>query len=74
MYEFHFNGPLLALALNIGLLVGGFVWGLVCDIWGRRFVSSSCRHTPHYNICFFPRWSFNLTLLIAGIFGVAAGA
>ena len=27
----------------------------------------------HENICFFPRWSFNLTLLIAGVFGVAAG-
>ena len=28
----------------------------------------------HENIYFFPRWSFNLTLLITGIFGVAAGA
>lgn len=50
MYEFHFNGSLLALALNIGLLVGGLVWGL------------------------YGRWPFNITLLIAGIFGVAAGA
>jgi len=28
----------------------------------------------HENIYFFPRWSFNLTLFIAGVFGVAAGA
>ncbi|KAL4070230.1 major facilitator superfamily domain-containing protein [Scleroderma yunnanense] len=54
LYEFHFNGPFLSLASNIGLFVGGLFWGLGCDIWGRR-------------------WSFNLTLLIAGIFGVAAG-
>ncbi|KAL6308820.1 MFS general substrate transporter [Sparassis latifolia] len=52
--EFHFNGPFLSLALNVGLFVGAVFWGLGCDIWGRR-------------------WSFNLTLLIAGIFGLAAG-
>ncbi|KAF8840640.1 MFS general substrate transporter [Paxillus ammoniavirescens] len=54
VFEFHFNGPFLSLASNIGLLVGAVFWGLGCDIWGRR-------------------WSFNLTLLIAGIFGLAAG-
>ncbi|KAG1750418.1 major facilitator superfamily domain-containing protein [Suillus paluster] len=52
--EFHFNGPFLSLASNIGLLVGAVFWGLGCDIWGRR-------------------WSFNVTLFIAGIFGLAAG-
>ncbi|KIK13718.1 hypothetical protein PISMIDRAFT_379089 [Pisolithus microcarpus 441] len=52
--EFHFNGPFLSLASNIGLFFGGLIWGLGCDVWGRR-------------------WSFNLTLLIAGIFGVVAG-
>lgn len=52
--EFQFNGPFLSLASNIGLFVGAVVWGIGCDIWGRR-------------------WSFNLTLLIAGIFGLAAG-
>ncbi|CDO68083.1 hypothetical protein BN946_scf184788.g14 [Trametes cinnabarina] len=52
--EFHFNGPFLSLALNIGLFVGAVLWGFGCDIWGRR-------------------WSFNLTLLIAGVFGLAAG-
>ncbi|KAI6118431.1 MFS general substrate transporter [Pisolithus sp. B1] len=53
--EFQFNGPFLSLASNIGLFFGGLIWGLGCDIWGRR-------------------WSFNLTLLIAGLFGVVAGA
>ncbi|KAJ8690756.1 MFS sugar transporter [Pleurotus ostreatus] len=52
--EFSFNGPFLSLAANIGLLVGAVVWGVGCDIWGRR-------------------WSFNLTLLITGIFGLLAG-
>ncbi|KIJ64332.1 hypothetical protein HYDPIDRAFT_175668 [Hydnomerulius pinastri MD-312] len=55
VYEFHFNGPFLSLATNIGLFVGAVFWGLGCDIWGRR-------------------WSFNLTLLIAGVFGLAAGS
>ncbi|KAF8654757.1 hypothetical protein AX16_003412 [Volvariella volvacea WC 439] len=52
--EFKFNGPLLSLAANIGLLVGAVFWGLGCDIWGRRM-------------------SFNVTLFIAGAFGLAAG-
>ncbi|KIM89810.1 hypothetical protein PILCRDRAFT_767283 [Piloderma croceum F 1598] len=52
--EFHFNGPFLTLASNVGLLVGAIFWGMGCDVWGRR-------------------WSFNLTLLIAGLFGIAAG-
>lgn len=52
--EFQFNGPFLSLASNIGLFAGAVIWGIGCDIWGRR-------------------WSFNLTLLIAGIFGLAAG-
>ncbi|KAI0632770.1 MFS general substrate transporter [Trametes polyzona] len=52
--EFHFNGPFLSLALNIGLFVGAVFWGLGCDIWGRR-------------------WSFNITLFLAGAFGLAAG-
>lgn len=34
--EFHFNGPFLSLASNIGLLVGAVVWSFGCDIWGRR--------------------------------------
>ncbi|THH15873.1 hypothetical protein EW146_g4677 [Bondarzewia mesenterica] len=52
--EFHFNGPFLSLAANIGLLVGAVLWSFGCDIWGRK-------------------WSFNLTLLIASVFGIAAG-
>ncbi|KAI0776704.1 MFS general substrate transporter [Trametes elegans] len=35
--EFHFNGPFLSLALNIGLFVGAVFWGLGCDVWGRRW-------------------------------------
>ncbi|KAI1790843.1 MFS general substrate transporter [Ganoderma leucocontextum] len=52
--EFHFNGPFLSLAQNIGLFVGAIFWGFGCDIWGRR-------------------WSFNITLFLAGVFGLAAG-
>ena len=37
--EFHFNGPLLSLATNIGLLVGTILWSFGCDIWGRRSVT-----------------------------------
>lgn len=35
--EFHFNGPFLTLAANIGFLVGAVTWGLASDIWGRRW-------------------------------------
>ncbi|KAI0334189.1 MFS general substrate transporter [Cubamyces sp. BRFM 1775] len=52
--EFHFNGPFLSLAMNVGLFVGAVFWGFGCDIWGRR-------------------WSFNLTLFLAGVFGLSAG-
>ena len=38
--EFHFNGPFLTLAANIGFLVGAVSWGLASDIWGRRSVVS----------------------------------
>ncbi|ETW79672.1 major facilitator superfamily [Heterobasidion irregulare TC 32-1] len=52
--EFHFDGPFLSLAANIGLLVGALLWSFGCDIWGRK-------------------WSFNLTLFISSVFGIAAG-
>ncbi|KAJ6537778.1 major facilitator superfamily domain-containing protein [Mycena capillaripes] len=55
--EFSFNGPFLSLVANIGFLVGAIIWGLGSDVWGRK-------------------WSFSLTcqtLLIAGVFGLAAG-
>ena len=52
--EFGFKPPYLSLALNIGLFVGSVVWGIGCDVWGRR-------------------WSFNLTLLLTGVFGLAGG-
>lgn len=35
--EFHFNGPLLSLAMNIGLLAGAILWSFGCDIWGRKW-------------------------------------
>ncbi|KAI0255593.1 MFS general substrate transporter, partial [Lactifluus subvellereus] len=34
--EFHFNGPFLSLATNLGLLVGAILWSFGCDIWGRK--------------------------------------
>jgi hypothetical protein len=36
--EFQFNGPLLKLGQNVGLLVGAAFWGVGADIWGRKFV------------------------------------
>lgn len=72
--EFQFQGPFLSLAVNIGLFVGAVFWGLGCDIWGRRLVTSLIRltHTRLINMAKF-RWSFNITLLIAGVFGLASG-
>ncbi|KAI0357552.1 MFS general substrate transporter [Trametes cingulata] len=52
--EFHFQGPYLKLAQNIGLLVGAAFWGVASDVWGRK-------------------WCFNITLLITGVFAIAAG-
>jgi len=52
--EFGFNAPYLSLALNVGLFVGAVVWGIGCDVWGRR-------------------WSFNITLFLTGVFGLASG-
>jgi hypothetical protein len=40
--EFHFNGPFLSLAMNIGLLVGAILWSFGCDIWGRKSVTFHC--------------------------------
>ena len=40
--EFHFNGPFLSLAMNIGLLVGTILWSFGCDIWGRKSVTFHC--------------------------------
>jgi hypothetical protein len=37
--EFHFNGPLLSLAMNIGLLAGAILWSFGSDIWGRKSVT-----------------------------------
>ncbi len=37
--EFHFNGPLLSLAMNLGLLAGAILWSFGCDIWGRKSVT-----------------------------------
>ncbi|KAG8775140.1 hypothetical protein FRC12_001654 [Ceratobasidium sp. 428] len=34
--EFSARGPLLYLALYVGLAVGTFVWGLGSDVWGRK--------------------------------------
>lgn len=68
--EFHFNGPFLALASNVGLLAGAIFWSLGSDVWGRRSV---CHLVIWMYLTERSRWSFNLTLLIAGVFGLAAG-
>lgn len=75
--EFHFNGPLLSLATNIGMLVGTILWSFGCDIWGRKSVTlplsfASARASSEL----YPssiRWSFNLTLFTGSILGIAMG-
>ena len=73
--EFHFNKPFLSLATNIGLLVGTILWSFGCDIWGRKSVLRRIplRLLRLLNSPFHRRWSFNLTLLIGGVFGIAMG-
>ena len=68
------RGPFLSLAVNIGLLVGAVFWGVGCDVWGRRSALSHSRSLgPNGGADVIPRWSFNLTLLVTGVFGLAAG-
>lgn len=45
----------ILVANNVGLLVGALFWGVVSDMFGRK-------------------WAFNCSLLIASVFGLAAGA
>ena len=79
--EFTFKAPFLSLAANAGLLVGAVFWGFGCDIWGRRYdPTTSCigckKIKLTFGLFFFflvTRWCFNVTLLLAGIFGLAAG-
>lgn len=73
--EFHFDGPFLKLGQNIGLLLGAAFWGVGSDVWGRRYVSY-VRFLNHRNSvlsCPYCRISFNITLLITGIFAIAGG-
>lgn len=58
IYEFHFDGPFLSLATNIGLLVGAVFWGLGCDIWGRRSVSRSS------HLAYLTEWSFVFQVVV----------
>jgi hypothetical protein len=69
--EFHFNGPLLSLAANVGLLVGAILWSFGCDIWDRKSVTF--QPCPRVVVTPIIRWSFNLTLFIGSIFGIAMG-
>jgi len=69
--EFHFKGPFLLLASNIGLFVGAVFWSLGCDIWGRRYIPT---YLKLFILHVMLRWPFNITLFVPGIFGLAAGA
>lgn len=44
-----------------------------CDIWGRRLVKSQTVLREYSKGDLLIRWSFNTTLFIAGVFGLAAG-
>ncbi|SJL17550.1 related to 4-hydroxybenzoate transporter [Armillaria ostoyae] len=69
--EFQFQGPFLKLGQNIGLLVGAVFWGVGSDIWGRR--SDNWSSFALHLISKSTRISFNITLLITGVFALAAG-
>lgn len=71
--EFHFKGPFLTLSQNIGLLVGAIVFGLGCDVWGRRvsfnstllgvaiFASASAGSPTYKALCVFAAfWSIGV--------------
>jgi MFS family permease len=62
----------------LGLLVGAVFWGVGCDIWGRRYemmlLSFPLGCKNGFWTCLLDGVSsFNVTLLLAGIFGLAAG-
>jgi MFS family permease len=71
--EFNFKPPFLKLGQNIGLLVGAAFWGVGSDIWGRKYFLAI--HSSLFTVIDLElsRLSFNVTLLITGVFAVAAG-
>ena len=69
--EYRFKPALLSLSIAIGFFIGVFVWGLSIDTWGRRCVFPPFNIMTTYGGRF--RYVFNITLLIGGTFGVAAG-
>ena len=70
--EFHFKGPYLKLGQNIGLLVGAAFWGIGSDVWGRKYgLILNDGMAQIFTVTF--RISFNITLLITGVFALAAG-
>ena len=74
--EFNAQEPFLKLGQNIGLLVGAVFWGVGADIWGRKYVFfffSSDLIIYQRVLLLLLRISFNLTLFITGVFGIAAG-
>jgi len=71
--EYQFNPPLLSLAMALGFFVGALFWGLSSDIWGRRCVFLPLLLRDDSQWSYLIRYAFNITLLIGGSFGVAAG-
>jgi len=66
--EFKFDAPFLSLAANAGLLVGAIFWGHMgttvrTSLFLRRAIAEVIPDS----------WSFNITLLLAGVFGLSAG-
>ena len=57
--EFGFKPPYLSLALNIGLFAGAVIWGIGCDVWGRRW---------SFNVTLFLTGAFGLASGGAGNF------
>jgi hypothetical protein len=74
--EFHAQEPSLKLGQNIEFLVGAVFWGIGADIWGQRSVLLCLHLSFVYNNLMkvlLLRLSFNLTLFITGVFGIATG-
>lgn len=69
--EFDFEGPFLKLGQNIGLLVGAAFWGIGSDVWGRKYVRIRLQLKKLKSRL--ARISFNITLLITGVFATVAG-
>ena len=62
------------LALYVGLIIGAYTWGILADLIGRR-LSFNVRFVflCSFRVFDSDEISLQITLFIAGVFGIAAG-